>query len=123
MRCGPPPCRQIARGTLAHACTLRFMPMPMPTAALCCLYRMTVKLAVAGAFHTDFMQPAVGKLQEALAATTIVTPRIPVVSNVDAKPHSDPATIKEILSKQVGAQRSARPPAHPLARHAQALAR
>lgn len=28
-------------------------------------------------------------------------PRIPVVSNVDAQPHSDPATIKAILAKQV----------------------
>lgn len=65
------------------------------------LCRMTVRLAVAGAFHTDFMQPAVEALQEALAATTIVTPRIPVISNVDAMPHSDPDTIKAILAKQV----------------------
>lgn len=28
-------------------------------------------------------------------------PRIPVVSNVDAAPHSDPAVIKDILKKQV----------------------
>ena len=61
-----------------------------------------MRLAVAGAFHTDFMQPAVEKLQEALAATNIVTPRIPVISHVDAQPHSDPETIKAILAKQVG---------------------
>jgi hypothetical protein len=29
------------------------------------------------------------------------TPRIPVISNLDAQPHSDPAVIKEILTKQV----------------------
>jgi len=63
--------------------------------------RMTVRLAVAGAFHTDYMQPAVEKLREALAGTNIVTPRIPVISNVDAQPHSDPDTIKDILSRQV----------------------
>ncbi|GAX79375.1 hypothetical protein CEUSTIGMA_g6817.t1 [Chlamydomonas eustigma] len=63
--------------------------------------RMTVRLAVAGAFHTQYMQPAVGRLQEALANTEIKTPRIPVISNVDAKPHSDPNVIKEILAKQV----------------------
>ncbi|KXZ48432.1 hypothetical protein GPECTOR_28g842 [Gonium pectorale] len=63
--------------------------------------RMTVRLAVAGAFHTEYMSPAVGKLREALAATTISTPRIPVVSNVDAAPHSDPEVIKDILSRQV----------------------
>lgn len=50
--------------------------------------RMTVRLAVAGAFHTDFMAPAVPKLVAALATTAFVKPRIPVVSNVDAKPHS-----------------------------------
>lgn len=63
--------------------------------------RMTVRLAVAGAFHTAYMQPAVEKLQEALASTAIVAPRIPVISNVDALPHSDPETIKAILARQV----------------------
>lgn len=63
--------------------------------------RMTVPLAVAGAFHTDFMQPAVSKLQAILEEVEIKKPRIPVISNVDAKPHSDPAVIKEILTQQV----------------------
>eukprot|EP00475_Leptophrys_vorax_P040288 TRINITY_DN7447_c0_g1_i1.p1 TRINITY_DN7447_c0_g1~~TRINITY_DN7447_c0_g1_i1.p1 ORF type:complete len:295 (-),score=46.54 TRINITY_DN7447_c0_g1_i1:148-906(-) len=63
--------------------------------------RMTVRLAVAGAFHTRFMAPAVSQLEEALQATTMQTPRIPVVSNVDMKPHSDPETIKQILAKQI----------------------
>ena len=63
--------------------------------------RMTVKLAVAGAFHTPFMQSAVAALREALETTEIVTPSIPVVSNVDAQTHSDPATIKRLLSEQV----------------------
>ena len=63
--------------------------------------RMTVKLAVAGAFHTDFMAPAVDSLKEVLETIEIKKPRIPVVSNVDAKTHSDPAVIKELLAKQV----------------------
>lgn len=63
--------------------------------------RMTVKLAVAGAFHTDFMAPAVGALEECLKSVDIKKPRIPVISNVDAKPHSDPDTIKQLLTKQV----------------------
>ena len=65
--------------------------------------RMAVKLAVAGAFHTDFMAPAVGTLSEVLATVEVSKPRIPVVSNVDAKAHSDPAVIKDILTKQVTA--------------------
>ena len=40
--------------------------------------------------------------REALASTQIQTPRIPVISNVDAQPHSDPDTIKDILARQVG---------------------
>lgn len=63
--------------------------------------RMTVRLAVAGAFHTDFMQPAVEKLRAALASTDIKTPRVPVVSNVDAQPHSDPDVIRDLLARQV----------------------
>jgi len=65
--------------------------------------RMAVKLAVAGAFHTDFMAPAVAKLEEVLASVEVSKPRIPVVSNVDAKAHSDPEVIKSILTKQVTA--------------------
>ena len=38
-----------------------------------------------------------------LSTVEVVKPRIPVVSNVDAKPHSDPAVIKAILTKQVTA--------------------
>nr|AQS99292.1 Acyl carrier protein s-malonyltransacylase [Gambierdiscus polynesiensis] len=63
--------------------------------------RMAMPLPVAGAFHTDFMAPAVDKLKEALAAANFKSPRIPVVSNVDAEAHSDPDEIREILAKQV----------------------
>nr|WEW62062.1 phenolic glucoside malonyltransferase 1 [Calotropis procera] len=63
--------------------------------------RMTVRLAVAGAFHTSFMEPAVSRLEAALATTEIRTPRIPVISNVDAQPHADPEIIKKILARQV----------------------
>ncbi|KAG5192095.1 malonyl-CoA:ACP transacylase [Tribonema minus] len=63
--------------------------------------RMTVRLAVAGAFHTEFMSTAVDKLGTVLDSIEIGKPRIPVISNVDAKPHSDPKVIKELLKKQV----------------------
>ncbi len=60
-----------------------------------------VQLAVAGAFHTEIMQSAVEELAAVLETVDIQSPRIPVVSNVDAEPHSDPAEIREILVKQV----------------------
>lgn len=63
--------------------------------------RMAIPLAVAGAFHTSFMQPAVAQLEKALSEVTITTPRLPVVSNVDAKAHFEPADIKKILAQQV----------------------
>ncbi|HWB11212.1 MAG TPA: ACP S-malonyltransferase [Pirellulales bacterium] len=61
----------------------------------------TVPLAVAGAFHTPIMQSAVGKLTAALAGVPLTEPRIPVVSNVDAKPHDDPEEIRELLPRQI----------------------
>jgi [acyl-carrier-protein] S-malonyltransferase len=59
------------------------------------------RLAVAGAFHTTLMKPADEKLAAALAGVTVRPPRVPVWSNVDAKPHTDPAEIRNLLVKQV----------------------
>lgn len=61
----------------------------------------TIRLAVAGAFHTSLMQPAVDRLAGVLAGATIRAPRIPVWSNVDAAPHSDPEEIRQLLVRQV----------------------
>jgi [acyl-carrier-protein] S-malonyltransferase len=60
-----------------------------------------IRLAVAGAFHTPLMQPAVERLRAALGNVAIARPRLPVVSNVDAAPHDDPEEIRELLVKQV----------------------
>jgi [acyl-carrier-protein] S-malonyltransferase len=61
----------------------------------------TTRLAVAGAFHTDIMKPADQTLAAALEKTTLNAARIPVWSNVDAKPHTDPAEIRSLLVRQV----------------------
>lgn len=58
-------------------------------------------LAVAGAFHTSLMQPAVERLDAALREVTINPPRIPVISNVDAQAHNDPEEIRSLLVRQV----------------------
>ena len=60
-----------------------------------------VPLAVAGAFHTSIMQSAVERLTAALADVPMSRPRIPVVSNVDAKPHDDPEQIRQLLIQQI----------------------
>ena len=61
----------------------------------------TIRLPVAGAFHTHLMKPADEKLAAALEDVTITAPKIPVWSNVDAQSHSDPEEIRQILVKQV----------------------
>ena len=63
-----------------------------------------IPLAVAGAFHTQLMQPAVERLRKALADVPLKKPRIPVISNVDARPHDDPEEIRELLIQQVCSQ-------------------
>ncbi|MGD0383770.1 MAG: ACP S-malonyltransferase [Thermoguttaceae bacterium] len=60
-----------------------------------------VPLAVAGAFHTEIMQPAVERLEQALSIVPMHKPRIPVISNYDAKPHHDPEEIRRLLMQQV----------------------
>jgi [acyl-carrier-protein] S-malonyltransferase len=60
-----------------------------------------IPLAVAGAFHTPLMQTAVDRLRSVLAGAALSRPKIPVISNVDARPHDDPDEIRELLIQQV----------------------
>jgi len=60
-----------------------------------------VRLEVAGAFHTPLMQRAVEKLAAVLEQTPLKPPRIPVISNVDARSHADPGEIRGLLARQV----------------------
>ena len=60
-----------------------------------------VPLAVAGAFHTSIMEPAVQQLVAALEQVKLTRPRIPVISNVDARPHDDPEEIRQLLVRQI----------------------
>jgi [acyl-carrier-protein] S-malonyltransferase len=61
----------------------------------------TIRLAVAGAFHTELMKPADQALAAVLSEIQIRSPRVPVWSNVDAQPHTDPEEIRELLIRQV----------------------
>ena len=60
-----------------------------------------IPLVVAGAFHSDLMQPAADGLAPHLAAARIETGRIPVVSNVSADYHGDPDSVRRLLREQV----------------------
>ena len=61
----------------------------------------TIRLAVAGAFHTALMKPADETLAAALEQCRLTAAKIPVWSNVDASPHVDPAEIRGLLVRQV----------------------
>src|SRR6516165_4271167 len=61
----------------------------------------TVRLPVAGAFHTGLMRPADVTLAKALADVDVKPPRIPIWSNVDAQAHTDPAQIRDLLVRQL----------------------
>jgi len=61
----------------------------------------TIRLSVAGAFHTDIMKPAVERLGVALDAMSFKNPRFPLFSNVDAQPHTIAEEFTPLLMKQV----------------------
>lgn len=62
-----------------------------------------VVLAVGGAFHSPFMQPAQDELAEAIAQTTLNQPACPIYQNVHARPETDPESIKANLIAQLTA--------------------
>ena len=63
--------------------------------------KRALPLKVGGAFHSPLMQPAKDELQAAIEATEIKEPIFPIYQNVDAKPHTDPAEIKQNLIAQL----------------------
>ncbi len=60
-----------------------------------------IRLSVAGAFHTDIMKPAGERLAKAIAATQFGPLRFPLVANVDAELHRDPADLPALLTRQL----------------------
>ena len=63
--------------------------------------KRAVALEVSGAFHSSFMKEASEKLAMELEKIKINPPKIPIVSNVTAKPVTKAEEIKDNLIKQV----------------------
>jgi [acyl-carrier-protein] S-malonyltransferase len=57
-------------------------------------------LPVSAPFHSSLMKPAAEKLKQRLAATTLQSPRIPVVNNIEVKVETDPDRIRAALYEQ-----------------------
>lgn len=60
-----------------------------------------IPLNVSAPFHCPLMQPAADEMATALAGTTILAPRAPLVANVTARPTLDPEAIRKMLVEQV----------------------
>ncbi|MCU1380391.1 MAG: fabD [Acidimicrobiales bacterium] len=63
--------------------------------------KKVMPLPVGGAFHTPFMAPARDELRKAIDAATFRSPDVPVVANIDARPHEDPEEWTKLLSAQL----------------------
>lgn len=58
-------------------------------------------LPVSGPFHSALMKPAADGLKKALDDVKFEKARLPVIANVDAKPHQEPAELKALLVQQL----------------------
>jgi len=63
--------------------------------------KRAVELVVSGAFHSPLMNSAAEGLSEALKKTEIKDARIPVYTNVQAKPSNQNSEIRNLLFKQL----------------------
>jgi [acyl-carrier-protein] S-malonyltransferase len=60
-----------------------------------------VRLNVAGAFHSPLMQPAAPRVREAIARLEFRPPKMPVVPNASGRPTSQPAALRDLLSRHI----------------------
>lgn len=65
--------------------------------------KRVLPLAVGGAFHSPFMEPARTEFAEAVEAMPFGQPRCPVYQNVNAQPVTDPGQLKANLIAQLTA--------------------
>ena len=64
-------------------------------------FRRTIRLDVAGAFHSPLMEPARERLEKAIAETGFQPARMPVICNATAEPSRDPAVLRGNLVRQL----------------------
>src|SRR5690606_3434519 len=63
--------------------------------------KRSMLLPVSAPFHCELMQPAADEMAEALGAVELKATSVPLVANVTASRVADPATIRDLLVKQV----------------------
>ena len=70
-------------------------------AALAAGAKRVVSLNVAGAWHSELMEPAKSEFARYVSGAAITLPRFTVISNVDGRPYIDVGTIREHLVRSV----------------------
>jgi [acyl-carrier-protein] S-malonyltransferase len=65
--------------------------------------KRVVSLPVSAPFHCALMEPVKPRLAEVLAGCAVGMPRIPVITNVEAKPNGEAARVVPLLLAQVSA--------------------
>ena len=65
--------------------------------------RRAMLLPVSAPFHCVLMRPAADAMAEALEASPLLIPMVPLVANVSAAKETDPARISDLLVRQVTA--------------------
>ena len=60
-----------------------------------------IPLNVSAPFHCPLMQPAADEMATALASAALVSPTVPLVANITARPETDAAAIRRLLVEQV----------------------
>jgi [acyl-carrier-protein] S-malonyltransferase len=63
--------------------------------------KRVLPLPVSAPFHCALMQPVVPRLDEVLSKVELKAPTVPVVTNVEATPNTEPSRIKKLLLEQV----------------------
>jgi [acyl-carrier-protein] S-malonyltransferase len=61
----------------------------------------TVRLPVAGAFHSPLMVEAVQPVREALSRIDFHAPEVPIVPNASGKPTTQPLALRDLLGRHV----------------------
>lgn len=94
------PANLLCRGNIAvsgHRLALeRFAPLALAAGAT-----KVIPLSVAGAFHTELMQPAAAALSKAVDEVQLQPLALPVYSNVDAQAHREAGDFRDLLARQL----------------------
>ncbi|RME32446.1 MAG: [acyl-carrier-protein] S-malonyltransferase [Deltaproteobacteria bacterium] len=63
--------------------------------------KRALPLPVSAPFHCELMKPAADQLAEVLAGIEVADLRVPVVTNVEARPNTDASRVRDLLVTQV----------------------